>query len=220
MDTGVDAGVLGIRAAQAPGDDAAELLLEDHPAPRVPGAAVLAGGAGAESGARQGVPIPVGRLADILPDELDLHCSQLGGRTGVLGARDAPAGDAHVVAGAPLHPAEGYGPDVVARHGTLQPDHAHVHVERGVSVAGRNKVLGHAAHHATLGELGHPALDGHPARLVAAETVRRRHHVHGGHQGAAAVEGAVVAQVQHVAAHRGLGGGGAAYDAWLHLLSG
>lgn len=32
MDAGVDAGILGVGAAQSPGDNAAELVLKDHPA--------------------------------------------------------------------------------------------------------------------------------------------------------------------------------------------
>lgn len=219
MDTRVDAGILGIGASQAPGDDAAELASVDDPAARVPSAAVPARGAGTEGAGGQSLPIAVGPLADRLADQLDSHSAQLVRGTGVAIAGDAPAGDAHVVAGVPLHRAQRDRGDPAASESTLQPDHAHVPVEAGAAVAAVDPVLGHPPNYARLAELADAALDRDPSRLVATEAVGRRDHVHAAHQGAAAGESSIVAEVHHEATHGGQRGGGAAHDAGLDALS-
>lgn len=164
LDADVDAGIVSIGAAQARGNDATEFVVVDGTATRVAAAGILAPRVGTEGGTWHTHFAGIHALALILADQLKLHSAQLCRGITVAVLCDAPAGDAHVVAGTPLYAAQWNGVDVAARHGTVQAQHSNVHVHFLRRVRTRYAVACHTSRHARLSEFGDAALHSEATR--------------------------------------------------------
>lgn len=176
-DARVDAGILRIGTAQARGDHAAEFIVVDGTAARVAAAGILAPGVGTEGSGWHRHLAGIHTLADILADQLEQHSAQLRRGVAVAIASDAPAGDTHVVAGAPLYTAQWYSGNAAARHGALQAQHSDVHIHLARSVRTGYVVARNATHYTGLAEFGDTALHSKATRCDLVHTVGRSDHI-------------------------------------------